>query len=129
MKHYLYNMLSNIKNAQQIKKPFVVHKRKKFCEAILTVLWEEGFINGYKIKDCETNKLIIFLKYSNDSRLPAIQFLKPVSKPGRRIYYSAKQLWKLPTIPMLIVSTNKGVKSLTNCKKLNLGGEPILFVK
>lgn len=121
-------MFSNIKNAQQVKKPFVIQKRKKFCESILKVLWEEGFINGYKIKGSETDKLIIFLKYHNNN-CPAIKALKTISKPSRRVYYSAKQLWKLPSIPTIIISTNKGVKSIIDCKKLNLGGEAILSIK
>jgi len=128
MKNYLYNMIANIRNGQIVKKSFILQSKKNICESLLNVLWDEGFILGYKISENNPNVLKIFLKYKNGK--PAINSLKLISKPGLRVYYSVKQLWKLNVNNgTIILSTNKGVMSINECKKLNLGGEPILIVK
>jgi small subunit ribosomal protein S8 len=127
MKNYLWNMFSNIKNGQVAKQDCIWQKRKKICETFLKILWDEGFILGYKIDLYDVNKLKIFLKYKNGK--PVINSIKLLSKPSRRIYYSSKQLWKIDsTNQLIIVSTNKGLKSILECKKLNLGGEPFISI-
>ena len=128
MKNYLYNMIANIRNGQVVKKSFVLQPKKNICESLLNVLWDEGFILGYKISENNPDVLKIFLKYKNGK--PVINYLKLISKPGLRVYYSVKQLWKLDINDgTIILSTNKGVMSINECKKLNIGGEPILIVK
>ena len=117
-------MFANIQNGQRAKQDFVLLKRKKICEAFLKILWDEGFILGYTT-DINNNKTKILLKYKNNQ--PVISSIKFISKPSRRIYCSAKELWKFKSSQQLtILSTNKGLKTFTNCKKLNIGGE--LFV-
>jgi small subunit ribosomal protein S8 len=127
MKNLLWNMFANIQNGQLAKKSFVVQKRKKICEAVLNVLWDEGFILGYKLIDEDPTKLKIFLKYTKNN--PVIQSIKSVSKPGSRIYYSIKQIWKIDSSKtFLIISTTQGLKTLINCKKLKIGGEPFFII-
>ena len=125
MKNIFYNMFSNIQNGQTVKKKIIFQKRKKICEAFLNILWDEGFISGYSI---EKNDLLkIFLKYQKN--FPAIKKIKSISKPGSRIYYSSKQLWKIEESKhFIILSTNKGLKTLNQCKKLKLGGEPLVII-
>lgn len=121
-------MLNNIKNGQLAKKDIIIQQRKKICESILKILWNEGFILGYQIV-FQSNKLKIFLKYSNLGK-PAIKSIKFLSTPGKRIYYSTKQIWKIDSNKAFIIfSTNKGLKSIYDCKKNNIGGEPIAIVK
>lgn len=127
MKHYLYNMLTNIKNGQLAKQNFVCQTRKKICESFLKILWNEGFILGYTVDSNDLNKLKIFLKYKNNR--PAINSIKFISKPSRQIYYSINQIWKIDSSKSFIIfSTNKGLKSIVDCKKLNIGGEPIIVI-
>lgn len=127
MKHYLYNMIANIKNGQMAKRRFVFQTREKKCEALLKVLWNEGFIIGYKIDPTQKNKLKIYLKYSKNK--PVISNIKCISKPGRRIYYSIEKIWKLTSIRSFIIfSTNKGLKSTFDCKKSRIGGEPLILI-
>ena len=129
MKHYLWNMLTNIKNGQLSKKSIIYQRRKKICESFLKILWDEGFITGYKILDSDSTKLQIFLKY-NQTGEPAINSLKFLSKPSKRFYYSSKQIWKLDSSKMfLILSTNKGLMTIDQCKKNNVGGEPLLIIR
>ena len=93
MKNYLWNMFANIQNGQMAKKSYVLQRLRKNCEPFLKILWDEGFILGYTINK-NTNTIVIILKYSN-KKIPAINSIKLVTKPGHRIYYSAKQLWKI----------------------------------
>tara|TARA_B110000238_G_scaffold189517_1_gene221693 strand:- start:1202 stop:1342 length:141 start_codon:yes stop_codon:yes gene_type:complete len=45
------------------------------------------------------------------------------------MYYSVKQIWKIDSSKtFLIISTNKGLKTLVECKKLKIGGEPFLII-
>jgi small subunit ribosomal protein S8 len=128
MKNHLPNMIANLKNGQLAHKSFVYQSKKKVCESILNVLWDEGFILGYRVSKTNPYFLKIFLKYKNGT--PVINSLKLISKPGLRVYYSVKQLWKFnSTEGILILSTNKGVLSINECKKKKVGGEPFVIVK
>ena len=121
-------MFANIKNGQLSKKAFIYHKNKKICENFLKILWDEGFILGYKINKSKPNQLKIFLKYKNEK--PVISSIKLVTKPSRRKYYSAKQIWKLDyNNAFIIFSTNKGLKTILDCKKLKIGGEPFIIIQ
>lgn len=126
MKNYLWNMFANIKNGQLARRNFIFQKRKKICESFLQLLWNEGFILGYKVDDKNQNKIKIFLKYLNNGQ-PAINSIKILSKPSRRVYFSIKQIWKIDSNKsFIILSTNQGLKSIIDCKKLKIGGE--LFI-
>lgn len=121
-------MFTNIKNGQTAKKNIIIQTRKNICEHILKLLWDEGFISGYRISLENTQKLEVFLKYQKNGT-PTINSIKTMSKPGKRLYYSAKQIWKIDSSKLFIIfSTNKGLKSITQCKKFKLGGEPFLII-
>ena len=129
MSHSLYRMLTSIKNGQMSKKNNIFIKKTNFCERVLKSLWDEGLILGYSNAHDSSDKLKVFLKYSS-SGTPSISKIEFVSKPGRRLHLSSKQLWKLESSQFFVfLTTNKGVRSLTECKKLNIGGEPLFSVK
>merc|ERR1712037_880485 len=118
---HLYNMISSIKNGQIVKKAFIINENTKFCRKLLDILWDEGFILGYKI--LFMNKIKIYLKYRSGKAV--INSIKIVSKPSLRLYYSVKKLKKIEYF--LVLTTNKGLKTIYQCKKLNIGGEPIVL--
>ena len=121
-------MIANIKNGQLAKKSIITCNKKKSCEAILNILWNEGFILGYKVSKKNPQILKIFLKYKNG--IPVINLIKPVSKSSLKIYYSLKQLWKIESNKGLItLSTTSGFMSSNDCKKKKLGGEPFIIIK
>jgi len=120
-------MFANIKNRQIARRNFLFQRRKKICESFLQIFWDEGFILGYKIDHKDPNKLKIFLKYVNEQ--PVINSIKLISRPGRRIHYSIKQIWKIDSNKFFIIfSTNQGLKSIIECKKLKIGGEPLIVI-
>ena len=128
MTKYTFNMFISIKNGQQSKKGSVIVKRKNLCESFLKLLWDQGFICGYKTVDLDNQKLEIFLNYSKIGN-PVIKSIKFVSKPSRRIYLSIKQIWKLDSSKMfMIFSTSKGLMTMDECKQNKIGGEPLIII-
>jgi ribosomal protein S8 len=121
-------MFANIKNGQLAKRSFIYQKKNKFCESFLDILLDEGFIIGYKSAKEHEGYIKIFLKYFDNGK-PSINNITLISKPGRRISYSIKQIWKIDsTKTFIIFSTNKGLKTISDCKKLRLGGEPFISI-
>ena len=128
MNKQICDMFSNINNSQLAKKKYVLQLRKKNCEQILNSLWDEGFILGYKLSKNNPNFLKIFLKYHKGHS--AINSIKLISKPSLRVYYSLKKLWKLDSSQgVILISTNQGVMSDSECKKKKIGGEPLILIK
>jgi small subunit ribosomal protein S8 len=128
MKNYLWNTFANIKNGQMAKKSVILESKKNINESFLKILWDEGFICGYRIFALNDQNVEIFLKYTRTGK-PIINSLKGLSKPGRRLYYSAKQIWKLDSSKTFIIfSTNQGLKTINQCKKKRIGGEPLVLV-
>jgi small subunit ribosomal protein S8 len=128
MTKYTFNMFTSIKNGQKSKKSSVIVNRKNLCELFLKLLWDEGFICGYKIVDFDNKKLEVFLNYSQTGN-PVISSIKFLSKPSRRIYLSQKQIWKLDSSKVFIIfSTTRGLMSMDNCKKNKIGGEPLILI-
>ena len=126
MKYYLFNMFTAIRNGQIAKKNVIYQRNVKNCENFLKVLWNEGFIIGYEYSK-DNKQIKIVLKYLNNK--PAINSIKLITKPSKRVYYSLKQLWKInPSSGLIILSTTKGILSLENCKKLGVGGEAFIIV-
>ena len=127
MKNTVWNIATDLRNSQASRRNFIFQSKTKLITAFLNILWDEGFILGYKICDSDPNLLKIFLKYKNNK--PVIKKIKNLSKSGLRMYYSNSQIWKLETSKFfLILSTNQGLKTIAECKKLNMGGEPFIIV-
>jgi small subunit ribosomal protein S8 len=127
MQNYLQNMVANLKNGQMAKKSFVVVNKNKNCEAVLNILWDEGFILGYCVLN-ET-KLKVFLKYQANNK-PVLSSVRLISQPSLPVYYSVKQLWKITENgKLLLMSTDLGLFSSDYCKVIKRGGEPLLILK
>jgi small subunit ribosomal protein S8 len=120
-------MFANLKNGQLAKRSYIYQTRKNICESFLKILWNEGFIVGYVIDSQDSNKFKIFLKYIDGK--PVINSIKLISKPSKRIYWSINQIWKINSSKNLIIfSTNKGLKTIVDCKRLKIGGEPYIVI-
>ncbi len=120
------DMLSSIRNAQLVRKPFVRVPFSKEKFRIAQILSKEGLVGEIKKRGKKARKTIeIELKYFPDKR-PFISFLKKISKPGCRIYAGYKNL--KPKRGLLIVSTPKGIMTHKEARKLKIGGEIICEV-
>lgn len=125
------DMLTRIRNAVSVEKPFVDIPSSRFKRGIADVLKREGFIWDWKEENEEEKPsatLRLELKYGpNGERV--IQTIKRVSKPGRRLYVRGKELKPvLGGLGIQIISTSKGVISDREARQQNIGGEVLCEV-
>ena len=124
------DMLTRIRNANTAKHDTVDVPASKMKIAIADILLNEGYIKKYDIVEDGTFKTIhITLKYGADKNEKVISGLKRISKPGLRVYANSEEMPKvLGGLGIAIVSTNKGVVTDKEARKLGVGGEVLCFV-
>jgi small subunit ribosomal protein S8 len=123
------DMLTRIRNAQMRRKDVVVSPASTLRARVLDVLQSEGFIRGYTENklDNGAGELQIELKYSDN--VPVIRTIERVSRPGRRVYASVKNIPSVANgLGVSILSTPKGVMADHEAKSQNLGGEVLCRV-
>ena len=119
------DMLTRIRNANQMRSKEVSMPTSKMKVEIAKILDAEGFIESYTVKD---NTLTLTLKYaSNKERV--ITGLKRISKPGLRVYAGADEIPSVFNgLGIAIISTPKGVMTDKLARKNNVGGEVIAYI-
>jgi small subunit ribosomal protein S8 len=141
------DMLTRIRNASNIERPFVEMPATKLKVALAEVLLKEGFILGFRTgkytENAETEAkefgevndlsqahvvLQVFLKYGPDGER-VIRKISRYSKPGRRVYQGYKEVRKvLDGLGIAILSTSRGVMSDREAKRQKVGGEILCTV-
>ncbi len=122
------DMLSRIRNASRVHKERVSMPSSRMKQEIARVLKEEGYIKDYSVVPGVPAELTITLHYTGD-RIPAIQTVQRVSKPGSRIYAKTDALpVVLGNMGIAIVSTSKGVMTNRQARHNKLGGEVLCSV-
>lgn len=124
------DMLTRIRNANTAKHDTVDIPASKIKNAIAEILLNEGYIKNYEIVDNGNFKDIrVTLKYGKDKNEKIITGLKRISKPGLRVYANKEELPRvLGGLGVAIISTNSGVITDKQARKLNVGGEVLAFV-
>ena len=122
----LGDLLARIRNAQMRNKSKVSSPNSRLRERVLDVLKNEGYIRGYAVVEHEgRSEIEVELKYFDGE--PVIRELARVSKPGRRVYSSVRNLPRINNgLGVAILSTPKGVMADHDARDANVGGE-ILF--
>jgi len=122
------DMLTRIRNAQSAKKSDVTMPSSKVKLSIADVLKNEGYIATYNVSDVDGKPVLsIALKYFDGK--PVISKIDRVSRPGLRVYKSAKDLPKvIGGLGVAIVSTSKGVMADRKARELGQGGEVLCSV-
>jgi small subunit ribosomal protein S8 len=122
------DMLTRIRNAQQAKKSDVTMPSSKMKLSIANVLKDEGYIAAYNASDVDGKPVLsIALKYFDGKSV--ISKIDRVSRPGLRVYKSAKDLPKvIGGLGVAIVSTSKGVMADRKARELGQGGEVLCSV-
>ena len=129
MSDTLGDMLTRIRNGQTTNKKVVDAPASRFRKNVLEVLKREGFIRNFEEKEMRPgiNFFEIELKYYNGN--PVISEIKRVSKPGRRVYSSIKNLQKTYNgLGISILSTPRGVMSDNEAREANVGGEVLCTI-
>ena len=124
------DMLTRIRNANTAKHDTVDVPSSKIKVAIAEILLNEGFIAKYDIVEEGNFKTIrITLKYGVDKNEKVITGIKRISKPGLRVYAGKDELPRvLGGLGIAILSTNQGIITDKEARKLQVGGEVIAFV-
>ena len=124
------DMLTRIRNANTAKHDTVDVPSSKMKLAIAQILFDEGYIKKFEvIEDGAFKTIHITLKYGADKNEKIITGLKRISKPGLRIYAGKDELPKvLGGLGIAIISTNQGVVTDKEARKLQVGGEVLAFV-
>ena len=124
------DMLTRIRNADTAKHDTVDVPASKMKLAIANILVDEGYIAKYDIVENGAFKTIhITLKYGANKNEKIITGLKRISKPGLRVYANKDELPKvLGGLGTAIISTNQGVITDKEARKLGVGGEVLAFI-
>ena len=125
------DLLTRIRNAQQVRHPGLTVPSSKLKRRVCDVLQEQGYIVGHTFEEDGKQGLIhLDLKYlDNAGADPAILGLKRVSRPGRRVYVGALELPRVRGgMGIAIISTSKGVLTDREARKQKVGGEVLCAV-
>ena len=124
------DMLTRIRNANVAKHDTVDVPSSKMKLAIAEILFNEGYIKKYEVvEDGNFKNIHITLKYGVDKNDKIITGIKRISKPGLRVYAGKDELPRvLGGLGVAIISTNQGIITDKEARKLNVGGEVLAFV-
>ena len=122
------DMLTRIRNAQDVRMKTVTMPASRTKLAIAEVLKEEGYILNFRESgEGASKELELELKYVGGRGV--IDQLRRVSKPGRRLYFGASDLPRVQDgLGIAIVSTSKGVMSNSRARREGHGGEVLCTV-
>ena len=121
------DMLTRIRNANQMKYDTVEVNVSKMTKEIARILKAEGYISDFKVN--ENNLMTLNLKYSEGKKERVITGLKRISKPGLRVYAKCEDIPKvLNGLGIAIISTSKGLMTDKDARKNNLGGEVLAYI-
>ena len=124
------DMLTRIRNANTAKYDTVDIPASKTKVSIANILVDEGWVEKYEIvEDGNFKNIRVTLKYSADKSERIITGLKRISKPGLRVYTGKNEIPRvLDGLRTAILSTNQGIITDREARKLQVGGEVLAFV-
>ncbi|MEN9768464.1 MAG: hypothetical protein RLZZ180_94 [Pseudomonadota bacterium] len=122
------DMLTRIRNAQMVEKTSVQVPSSKVKVAIAQVLKDEGYIDGFQVKNDDGRpQLEIALKYY--AGRPVIERIERVSRPGLRVYKGSSAIPQVMNgLGVAIVTTPKGVMTDRKARADGVGGEVLCYV-
>ena len=122
------DFLTRIRNAQMAQLPIVSCPSSKIKVAISKVLQDEGFINGYDLRE-EDGKAVINIDLKYFRGKPVIEEIKRMSRPGLRDYKGKESLPKNRAgLGIAIMSTNQGFMTERQAETAGIGGEVLCTV-
>ena len=130
MNDIISDMLTRIRNANQMKYESCDVIGTKMTNEIARILQEEGYIlSSSEVKNPNGNVLTINLKYGENKKERVITGLKRISKPGLRVYSKHNELPRvLNGLGIAVISTSKGIMTDKKARELKLGGEVLAYI-
>ena len=123
------DMLTRIRNANQMKHLTVLVPASKIKLEILNVIKNEGYIEDVEfVEDGKQGEIKVTLKYT-EKKERVIKGIRRISKPGLRVYAKSTEMPKvLNGLGVAVVSTSNGVMTDREARQNNLGGEVIAYI-
>jgi len=124
------DFLTRIRNAQMANHRIVEIPASNLKKRITEILYTQGYILKYKFEDDSKQGVIkIALKYDPQTRVPAIENIERVSRPGLRTYSKPGDFKRVKNgLGISIISNSKGVMTDKEAKAKNVGGEVLCYV-
>ncbi len=118
------DMLTRIRNGALARHDRVEMPHSRLKEHVAGVLKLEGYVDDVRVSEGEGPKtLTVILRYGRD-RQSAIDGLRRVSTPGRRVYVRHDRIGRVCSgMGVSILSTSRGVMTDKEAKKQRVGGE------
>jgi small subunit ribosomal protein S8 len=119
------DFLTRVRNAQMASHRIVEIPASNLKKRITEILYEKGYILKHEFEEDKKQGVIkIALKYDANTKLPAIQSLERISRPGLRSYAKPDEFKRVKNgLGIAIISTSKGVMTDKEAKIQNVGGE------
>lgn len=122
------DLLTRIRNAQMVSKASVRVPSSKVKAAIAQVLQDEGYIDGFEVKN-EDGKPVLEIALKYYAGRPVIERIERVSRPGLRVYKGSKTLPQVMNgLGVAIVTTPQGVMTDRKARAAGVGGEVLCYV-
>ena len=122
------DLLTRIRNAQMVNKASVNVPASKVKTAIVKVLQDEGYIDGFQVKT-EDGKSVLEIALKYYAGRPVIERIERVSRPGLRVYKGSKTLPQVMNgLGVAIVTTPQGVMTDRKARAAGVGGEVLCYV-
>ncbi|MDD3821467.1 MAG: 30S ribosomal protein S8 [Bacilli bacterium] len=123
------DMLTRIRNANQMRYRQVEIPNSKMKEGIAKILKQEGFIKEYKVSSKTKEKVIIITLKYGPKKERVILGLKRISKPGLRVYANVDEIPRvLNGLGVAIISTSKGLLTDKEARRERVGGEVLAYI-
>lgn len=122
------DFLTRLRNAATARQRRVDVPASNLKKAIAKILYEQHYIDKYSELESDSQGTIrMYLRYYNGK--PVLSGLRRISVPGRRVYAGAGEMPRvLNGLGVAIVSTNRGVMTDKDARRLNVGGEVICYI-
>lgn len=123
------DLITRIRNAQLRRKVKTSSPGSRLRASVLEVLRDEGYIRGFTATDHGNGRSEFEIELKYFDGLPVIREISRVSKPGRRVYASVKNLPRVANgLGIAVVSTPQGVMADHEARDKNVGGEVLCTV-
>jgi small subunit ribosomal protein S8 len=123
------DMLTRIRNAGIARQNQTTCPFSKQKLAIAKVLEAAGFIRNVHAASQEGHPALVMVIRYDDHGKPLIDGIRRVSKPGRRVYVGAREIWKVRNgLGISVISTSRGVLSDEAAREASIGGEVVCEV-
>jgi small subunit ribosomal protein S8 len=118
------DMLTRIRNAAMARHDRVEMPHSKLKEHVAGVMKSEGYLDDVRVSEGdERRQLTLVLRYGRD-RQSAIDGLRRVSTPGRRVYVPHDRIGRVCSgMGISILSTSRGVMTDREARRQRVGGE------